>query len=288
MKVRPLACLLATLSVLPQALGDESPLWRVVEQKSALVQRVLADSPLARRVAAGGSDQAKGYLSEAANQHRRAQALAAEGRLEASEAAIDDAMVLIGRARQLAPDRIQLELEQRARYAMLLESTQGLLVSARRHAGRKPDEAAPPELARGAELVEKARSLAGAERFEEAHRALLAAERELLAGLTRVVGTATLDYTLRFNSPADEFRHESERFGSFRGLVPIALAKLNPAPDAVRLAEQYVQRGLRLQDAAVQQAARGEIRAALGTLREAIDSLQRALAAAGLVMQPSH
>lgn len=285
MIVRSLACLLASVSLIPPALCDESPRRRVIEQKSALVQRVLGDSPVAQRIAANGSDQAKTYLAHAADQYRRALALAAAGRLDASEAAIDNAMALIGKARQLAPDRKLLESEQRVRYAALLGSTQGLLALARRQGERRPGEAAPPEIARGAELIAKGRRLADRERFGEAHRVLLAAERELLAGLPRMLESATLDYTVRFDSPADEFRHESERFMSFRRLVPIALAELKPAPDAIRLAEQHVQRGLQLQDAAARQSARGELAAALGSLREGIEWLQRALAAAGLVMQ---
>lgn len=288
MKFRPLTCLLATMTLLPQAMGDESPRRRVIEQKSALVQRVLADSPLARRIATGGDDQARRYLAEAAAQHLRAQALAAEGRIQASEAAIDAAMALIGKARQLSPDRNQMQSEQQGRYAALRDSTQGLLAAARRHATRKPGEVEPPELSRGAGLVEEARGAADAGRFDDAQRALLGAERELLAGLARMLGSATLDYTLRFDTPAEEYRHETARFDSFRRLVPVALAGLKPAPDATRLAQQYAQRGLQLQNAAEQQSARGEMRAALETLREAIEWLQRALAAAGLVMQPSH
>ncbi|MBI3374950.1 MAG: hypothetical protein HY017_24775 [Betaproteobacteria bacterium] len=285
MKARPLAYLLASVSLLPPALGDDSPRRRVIEQKSVLVQRVLGDSPVAQRIAASGSDQAKTYLSNAAEQYRRAQAHAAEGRLEASEAAIDEAMVLISKARQLAPDRIQIESEQRVRYAALLESTHGLLASARRQGARNPDRAAPPEIARGAELIARGQSLAGREQFVEAHRALLAAERELLAGLPRLLESATLDYTVRVDSPEDEFRHESDRFVSFRRLVPIALAELKPAPDAMRLSEQHVQRALELRDAADTHSARGDVRAALGALRESIEWLQRALTAAGLAMQ---
>lgn len=76
MKVRPLACLLASVSLTPPAQCDELPRRRVIEQKSALVQRVLGDSPVAQRIAANGSDQAKTHLSDAADQYRRALAAA--------------------------------------------------------------------------------------------------------------------------------------------------------------------------------------------------------------------
>jgi hypothetical protein len=211
-----LACLLALAPLLPPALADDGPRLRVIEQKAALVQRVLDDSALAKRVAAGASDEAKGYLAQARLRAQSARSLVAEGRLQAGEEAIDEAVALIGKARRLAPDRDRATAEQRARYAALLESALGLLASARRQAARAPAGAEPAEVARSAALIGRAEALAGREQVEDAYRTLLEAERELLAGLTRLVGSATLDYTVRFASPQDEVRHEAARVQSLR------------------------------------------------------------------------
>jgi hypothetical protein len=262
----------------------------VVEQKTALVQRVLSDSSVVQRVRASGNDEAKHLLANAMANYLQAVALARESRLEASEAAINEAMVLIGRARQLVPDAATRLAEQRLRHAQLLESTLGMLASARRHleksAAPRDDAAlAQGDAARAADLVASARKLAALERFEEANRALAAAEQALLSALARALGSATLDYTPRFESPAEEYRYEIERFGGFRQLVPRALAELKPVEAAARLAERYLEQALQLRDEAERQSARGDAGTALKTIREATGRLQRALTAAGLVVQ---
>jgi len=281
----PLACLLAFAPLLPQALADDGGRLRVIEQKAALVQRVLADSALARRVAAGASDEARGYLAHARLRYARAQALVADGQLQAGEVAIDEAVALIGRARRLAPDQAQAEADQRLRYASLLESTQGLLAAARRQAERAPAGGESPEIARSAALLARAQELARRGEPDEAWRALIAAERELLIGLTRLLGSATLDYTARFDSPQEELRHETARVHSLRQLLPLAVAALRPAPAAVRAAEEQAQRAAQLQAQADAQAARGELADALASLRLAAEATQRALGAAGLTLQ---
>lgn len=272
----PVACLLATVSALPVAHADEPARRKVIEQKSALVQRVLDGSALANRVAAGSSEEARAQLARAAEQHRRALALAQEGRLQASEAAMDEAMASIGRARRLAPDRAQLSAELRVRYEALLESTQALHDAARRQ-GAKPLEP-------GEERLARARQLAASERLDEALAVLLEAERATLDILARTLGTTTLDYTVRFDSPGEELRHESERFGSFQRLVPIALEQFKPGPTVVQLVEQYAGRASELRERAGAYAARGDIAAALASIRDATRWLQRALAAAGVVV----
>lgn len=286
----PLVLLLGAVAALPQALADETERRSLVEQKTALVQRLLSDSPVVERVRAGGNDEARHHLANGMANYLRALALAREGKLEASEAAINDAMVLIGRARQLAPDPALRLAEQRVRHAQLLESTLGLLASARRHSERGDAPGANPaeargDVARAAELVASARRLAGLGRLEEANRMLASAEQAVLSALARALGSATLDYTPRFESPADEYRYETERFGSFRQLVPRALEELKPVEAAAQLAERYLEQGVQLRDEAERQAGRADTGAALKTIREATGWLQRALTAAGLVMQ---
>lgn len=282
------ALLLGAVAVLPPALGDDAARRSVIEQKTALVQRVLADSPVVQRVRASGNDQALHFLANAMANYLQATALAREGRLEASEAAINESMLLIGRARQLVPDPAMRLAEQRRRHAQMLDSTLGMLASARRHLEKSTSprtDDARGDVARAAELVAAARKLAALDRIEDANRSLAAAEQGLLSAFARALGSDTLDYTPRFDSPAEEYRYETERFGSFRQLVPRALGEFRPAEAYARLVERYLEQGLRLRADAEQQAARGDAGAALVTIREATGWLQRALSAAGLAVQ---
>ena len=279
----PFAILLAVLTAVPAAFGEDAARLRVIEQKSVLVQRVLQDSAIARRAAAGGSEEARAQLARASDAHRRSLALAAEGQLAASEAAIDEAMAAIGIARRLVPAATRLGVEQRARFAAHRDSTEAMLAAASRHAAGKPGGEAATDIERATRLVALAAELASGDRHEEALRTLYAADQVLLDAMTRALGTTTLDYTVRFDTPQDEFRHEKERYGSYHRLVPIALANLRPAPAALELVDQYVRKASQLHDAAVGSSSRGELAAALDALRQATEWLQRALRAAGLV-----
>lgn len=286
----PLALLLGTVAILPPAFAQDTARRNVVEQKAALVQRVLANSTVVQRVRASGNDEALHILANAMANYLQAVAHAREGRLAEGEAAINDAMALIERARKLVPDAATRLAEQRARHTQLLQSTLGMLASARRHLERSkaPGEElarAQAEVAHANDLLASARLLATNERFEEANRALDTAEQTLLSALSRALGSATLDYTPRFESAAEEYRYEMERFASFRQLVTRARQEFKPAAGAAQQADRHVAQGLALHEEAERQAARGETGSALQTIREATEALKRALTATGLVVQ---
>jgi hypothetical protein len=133
-------------------------------------------------------------------------------------------------------------------------------------------------------LLDKARDHATAEHMVDAVRVLEQAERLLMRGLNHVLGAATLEYTQRFDSPAQEYAYELERNRSYRDLVPLALGELRPSPEARGLIERYVEQNrLALQDAG-RQAERGNHAAALKGVLSGTGALQRALSAAGLVL----
>lgn len=283
------ALLLAPVVSLPPAVADDASRRTVLEQKAALVQKVLADSAVVRRVRDSGNEEAKHMLARAMANYVQATAFAREGRFDAGEAAINDAMVQIGKARQLVPDAATRLAEQRARHAQLMESTLGMLASAKRHiekaaASRADVSLAAGDSGRAAELIASARAMADAGKFEEANRSLAAAEQALLSALARSLDSRTLDYTPRFDTQAEEFTHEAERFASILQLVPKALSDLKPGEAAVRQAQDHVAQALRHRDGAVQLAGRGEIGDALKAIREGAGWLQRALTAAGLVL----
>lgn len=284
MKPAHVACLLATVTALSDASGDDSLRRRLLEQKSALVLRVLEDPALAGRIASAASDEARAFLRQASEAYRRGLALSEQGKLAEGESAMDEAMAAIGRARRLSPDPAQRVLDVRTRYLAQSDSTGSLLAALRRQASLRQAGQSIEELDRGAELHSRGRQLGEEQRYEDALRVLIAAESQLLVALPRVLGTTQLDYTPRFDKPGDELRHEMERFGSLRGLVPLALAKLKPAPAERQAVEQYLRRASELQESAVAHSGRGDVAAALDALRHGTEWLQRAFAAVGLAL----
>ena len=119
-------------------------------------------------------------------------------------------------------------------------------------------------------------------RYEDANQTLAAAERRVLTGINRLLHAATLDYTERAATPAEELAIELSRHQSLTDLVPIALADLRPAPDAVALIERYQDTSRALRTRAEQSAQRGDTGQALAHIRSAVLYVQRALAAAGV------
>lgn len=268
-----------------------SPSRLSVEQKEKFVSRLLDDSPVARRITSGTNADAKAFFASALEQHRRAREQIDAGDLAAADRTLNDALWSAGKARQLAPDSAQRLIAERVRNARLLDGVLSLrhgyerqLQRPHRGAGGAAAPVADAALDRADALIDDARSLSNAERVVEANRALEDAERGLLEALNRTLGSATLRYEEKFDSPFEEFEFESNRNASYADLVPVALHEYRPSADQFRVVSRHVERHQSLREQALQLAARKDFRAALRTIRAATAELQRALGAAGLVV----
>ncbi|MCM2327663.1 MAG: hypothetical protein NDI88_07240 [Lysobacter sp.] len=266
------------------AQGADSPERRALQQKEALVRRLVFDSPAEQRIAASGNEAARAELVRARSLHARAIALADAGDLAGAQAELNAAMWAVGKARQLAPDPAARAVDLRVRYAGLLRTVETLARSYEANAARMGAAGADPRLAAARASQEQASGLAATEHMEEAVRALERAERELMAGLNAMLGSSTLQYAKRFETQAEEHGYELERNRSYRELVPVAIAELKPRREAVVLVERYVAANARQLEAAEGHAAAGRLPEAIDALRTGTNSLQAALAAAGLAV----
>jgi len=283
------AALAAGAAALSTGAAAQSPQRATVEQKEALVRKLLTDAPIASRIAAADNDEARKLIAAAAAHHGDARRLLGENALREADARLNEAMWAIGRARQLVPDNASRAIEQRVRYRRLMESVEGIRASYERHLSRSlglstgtplRDAALDESTAR----LEEARTLLNAERLHDATQALERAEQVLLVGLNRVLGSTTLDYAPKFDTPADEYAHEMDRNRSFLSLVPVALHEFRPTIEAMQLVNRYVESNTAQVGLASRHAERREWRDALRSLRQGTTYLQRALGAAGLAV----
>jgi hypothetical protein len=262
------------------------PERRALDQKEALVRRLVFDSPVEQRIEASGNAEAKLQFGRARALHARARALADAGDLAEADTELNAAMWAIGKARQLVPDPAARAVDVRVRYAGLLRTAEALSRSYEGHLARAgaaaPAGDARLEAARA--RIEEAKGLANAEHLAEAVAALERAERDLMAGLNAVLGAATLRYAPRFETPAEEFSFELERNRAYRDLVPVAVAELKPRREAVTLVDRYVALNARQLETAQGHAAARRYPEALDALRTGTNNLQAALAAAGLAV----
>ena len=115
------AWLLASVPALAQS---EAPAPRAraevsrqaVEQKIAMIDRLLFSSPLSARVGGSSSEDAKRHFTNARELLTHARGLTTTGQLRGADALLNEAIWEIGRAQTLAPDQGARLAEERARY----------------------------------------------------------------------------------------------------------------------------------------------------------------------------
>jgi len=259
----------------------------LVEQKEAFLKRVLSDSPAVKRIEASNNAQARTHLAGAQESYGRAVLSIKNNDLAGADRHLNEATWLIGKARQLVPDPLTRNIEHRARYAQMLDSVESLRISYQRHLQRirgQPSGVAVSDarLAKVAQLIDSAKSLANSEQVVQANKMLGDAEQTLMLGLSRVLGTKTIEYAQRFETVAEEYAYELERNRSYVDLIPVALAEFRPGSEAIREVQYRVDTNRQLREQAQQFAAKKDHRSALAALRGGTVHLQNALAVAGL------
>jgi hypothetical protein len=255
---------------------------RALEQKIEFAGVLVQRSPLATRINSSSSDEARELLRQAIDHHRAAVAALTAGDLQAAERDANQAILSVGKARQLVPDDMRRAIEQRVRYQELRATAETLVAAYERHrqAAAQPIDAEWSETLR---MLDRAQTLHASERLGEATGVLVDAQQRLLRQMSALLGNQTIDYTVRFESSRQEFDYELARYRSMEGLVPAALKELNPRPEARASVDSHVERSRRLVSTAQRQVA-DRPETAVATLREAVIEVQRALNAAGLVV----
>lgn len=263
---------------------------QLVEQKLAFLKRVLSDSPAVRRIEAGNNAEARKYLAGAQQNYRNAVLSVKNNDMAGADQQLNQATLSIGKARQLAPDPLARNLEHQMRYAQMLASVESLRISYQRHLQRTPPPtgaaASDALLVKVAQLVDSAKTLAEAERVAPANKALAEAERSLMVGIGRVLGSKTIEYTQRFESVAEEYAYELDRNRGYADLIPIALNEFKPGAAVIREAQSFLDANRGLREQAQRRAAAKDYRAGLTALRIGTTQLQKGLAAAGLRVPP--
>jgi hypothetical protein len=252
------AVLVAALGV-PAAAAAADEARVQVEQRIRLAARTLADSPAVQRIVASGHAAARSHLDEGRLHQSHAEEALARGDLVAARKSADDALMHLAMARRLVPDVPAHQAAQRVRHEQLLAALERLIEAWRVRTGTA---SADTELLDATGLVGNARMLGQEGRYDESLRLLAAAEQRVLAGLGRLHASRELDYTVRSDTPLDEFRQELARHAELAELVPLALRELKPAADAQLLIERYQQTARTLRTQAQQRMDAGDSKAA--------------------------
>lgn len=260
-------------------------------QKQAFARSLIEDAPAAERIQASQNAEALRLFALAKDSYSSALAALKNGNFASAEKQFNEAMSAMGKARRLVPDAAALVAKQRAEYAQKLESVESLkksYLAYLKSAGRKPgatdketEESASLGIFR---LMEAAKKHAAEGQPGDALRALEKAEQVMRSALSRVLGSAVLEYTMKFETPAEEYAFELERNRSYLELIPVAIAELKPSDEAKQKIEGLVERNRVAIEQAHEYAGQKDYRRALASVNTGTGYLQLALTAAGLVV----
>lgn len=260
-----------------------------LERKQRLVQLLLAQSPAVKRIPQSNSSQAKKKLAEAQSLYAKAEGESSAGRTEAAIKLLDESLRQIASASSLVPDSVEQAARERSRNVELREAintfqTLHKSLLSRMSTNKLQVPAVAANIDRIDSMVDKADALVAEGNQHEANVVLNTTYKMVVSTLNKILAAETIVYGLKFDSPADEFRHELARNRSYEELIPIALAQLNTARETATLAERSAQQSRDLRAAAQKQASGGDDRAAVKTIQVATSHLQRSLRIAGVVL----
>lgn len=260
-----------------------------LENKLRLVRQLLVQSPAAQRVRQSHSAPAKKKLAEAQTLYARAQTESNAGRLGVAIELLDESLRQIASASTLVPDVVQQAAQERSQNTDLREAISTFQTLHKGLSSRMTTiKAQTPDVAGGIgqidAMVEQADALVTRGNQHEANAVLNSAYKMVVSTLNKMLAAETIVYDLKFDSPADEFRHELARNRSFEELIPLALAQLNMTLETATLAERYVQQSRKLRATAQKQASGDDYPAAMKTMQDATGHLQRLLRIAGVVV----
>jgi hypothetical protein len=260
-----------------------NPSPAMVEQKAALVARLLNDTPVADRMATGGTAEARSASAQATALYHRARTALAAGDIGQADSLLGESLALLSRSRQAAPSSQQ----QLARCQQLLESVQSLLSAYERRASvsnRAGREGVDPVRTDAADAMTRAAAQVEQRRYGAAIALLDATAEKLLRALNATLDGAEVEVSHRFATPAEEYQFELARNVDYASLIPLALRELSPAPSAREEVAAQLAGSRKQLDVAQAQVTRQDYASALASIRQSTALLQRALAAAGLVV----
>ncbi len=134
------------------------------------------------------------------------------------------------------------------------------------------------------EQIKKADGLAGKQQYNEAMKVLGGAERAVTEALNGMLGSKTLVYEVKFDTPKEEYEYEVKRYQSYAELIPVALEVKKPRPGAIKLMERYKEKGEFFAEKSKESAAAGRWEEAIVVIKDATKEVRRGLMLLGVSM----
>ena len=108
------------------------------------------------------------------------------------------------------------------------------------------------------------------------------ARQNVVTALVKIRSNETVVYTVEFQTPADEFRYESERYREYRMLGKKVLDEGDFAESRIKLFQQLWQSGEQISREAAAIAGEGDYPTAISRMEEAVQKLVQGLRMLGV------
>lgn len=257
-------------------------------QKFALLERFLRESSTSKRIADKGSDETRNLLIEARKIQGQAEAARGSGDTKQATAFLDQAMKIAIAASRKSVDPASRQWLYRAQYEDLSGSVREFKEAYQRHLessqpkGSKP-RAEPLDQKKLAELLDQGAAQAKAQKFQEANAYLKQAQTMLVDALRALIGSTSIVYELKFDTPEAEYLYEVRRGESFATLIRMVLADGQKSSSSEPV-EPLVMQSDSTSAAARQQAVGGDFKSAIKTQEKANSFLVKALRSLGVMI----
>ena len=262
--------------------ADDSAKRAKIESKVSLVRMYLG-SRTASEIAESGSAEAKDLLARTRELVDQSISDLDEGRLEAAQAGIDQSIKLFTAAAESSKrskrshQQYLIEIESvRAEIDAYLESYQAAL------AARVSPENGPLDQASIAGMLANAENYRKNGDIEFARETLIETKELVVAALVSVRNKETLVYRVEFQTPADEFLYEQNRYHEYVALGDSVLATGDFDKNRLRLFEQLSDAGKQLSREANVWVEEGDYTSAIHRMQVAIKKVVQGLQLLGI------
>jgi len=255
------------------------------KQKVMFAEMFISMSPAAKRIDASEHAEAKDMLSHARARLVDAKTALAAGKDTEAIAIVDEALRSMTAASQLVPSESQLT-ELRTHFNELLKGAHTYEKSYRRNlkAMQKKGKKNLPDLniEQISKMIADAQKLADNNQYDDANKLLTRVQHSITGALTELLADETMNYTLTFDSPKEEYEYELSRYKSYEELVPIAIEQKNPPRQTRALMDQFVDKARSTYELSGPKAKEGDYKTAIQMLQGATSHMQRALRIVGV------
>lgn len=262
--------------------ADDNKRVAAIERRLILTQNYL-NSPSAARMTAGDNEEAKRLLDKAREYHDHARKALADGDLDTAADLADQSLRAYAAASAASRGAGRSEKQQAGENKGLrleIETYLQAYLAAVREKG--PTMAGLLNRKALDDLLARADRQQNAGDHQAANQSLRQGQQMVVTALTKIRSNETVVYTLEFQTPADEYRYERERYNEYLRLAQQVLASGQAGEAKTMMFDKVLQKGRDLNGQAEQLAGQGNFEAAIGRMEQALAKLVQGLQLLGV------